>query len=325
MTLDIRRRQLISVLGGMIMSPLPTRAQTGTPVIGYLSSLSLDENAEAFRKGVTDAGLIGNQPINYEYRYADGDYSRLSTMANELVNRNVTVIAALAPPAARAAKAATQAIPIVFVVGFDPVRIGLVASYNHPGGNATGICLITSPLGQKRLELILELAPRTRSIIMMVNPTNPDTATEIQDAQAAAVANGRQLRIVNASTPAEIDSVFTLNAGHEFDALMVDSDPFFVIQREQIAALAARRGIPAIYPFRQFSAAGGLMSYGASLADAYRQAGRYAGRIIRGEKTTDLPVWQPTVFELVVNIKTAKALGIGVPASLQVRADEIIE
>jgi putative ABC transport system substrate-binding protein len=203
------------------------------------------------------------------------------------------------------------------------VRIGLVASYNHPGGNATGVCLITSALGQKRLELILEVVPNARSIIMLVNPTNPDTKTEI--AQAAAAANGRQLRILNASTAAEIDSIFEHNAEHNFDALMVDSDPFFYSQREQITTLAARHKVPAIYPFRQFSTANGLMSYGPSLADSYRQAGRYAGRMLKGERPTDLPIVQPTLFELVLNLKIAKALGITIPTRLQLRADEVIE
>ena len=325
--LCMRRRQFLNLVGGAIVGwPVTVRGQQpAMPVIGFLSSLSADENAVAFRQGVADAGFIPNQTVAFEYRYAEGDYARLPAMANELVRQNVSVIAALAPPAARAAKIATVSIPIVFVVGFDPVRIGLVASFNHPGGNATGVCLITSPLGQKRLELLLELAPKARSIIMLVNPTNPDTKTEVEDAQAAAAANGRRLRIADASTASEINSMFTQNAGNNFDALIVDSDPFFVIQREQITALAARYRVPAIYPFRPFPAANGLMSYGASLADAYRQAGVYASRMLKGERPTDLPVVQPTVIELVLNLKVAKALGITIPASIQLRADEVIE
>jgi putative ABC transport system substrate-binding protein len=322
----MRRREFITLLGGVAaFCSLDQSAEASAPVIGFLSSLSADENAAAFGSGVADAGFADNGTVAFEYRYAAGDYARLPEMANELVSRNVSVIAALAPPAARAAKAATAAIPIVFVVGFDPVRIGLVESFNRPGGNATGVCLITSPLGQKRVELILELAPNARSMAMLVNPTNPDTKTEIEDARAAAAAKGRELRIVNASTAAEIDLAFTQNAGNGLDALMVDSDPFFVIQREQITALAARHRVPGIYPFRQFTAANGLISYGASLSDAYRQAGRYAGRILKGQHPTDLPVLQPTVFELVLNLRVAKELGITVSPSLQARADEVLE
>jgi putative ABC transport system substrate-binding protein len=202
---------------------------------------------------------------------------------------------------------------------------GLVASYNRPGGNATGVCLITSPLAQKRLELIFELVPKARIISMLVNPTFRDTAIEVQDAQTAASANGRQLYIVNAGTAAEIDSAFALIHQQGADALIVASDPFFVTQREQLAALAARQGIPAIYPLRESVAAGGLMSYGASLAGAYRQAGLYAGRILKGEKPADLPVVQPTTFEMVINLKTAKALRLNLPPSLLARADEVIE
>jgi putative ABC transport system substrate-binding protein len=202
---------------------------------------------------------------------------------------------------------------------------GLVASYNRPGGNATGVCLITSPLAQKRLELIFELVPKARIISMLVNPTFRDTAIEVQDAQTAASANGRQLYIVNAGTAAEIDSAFALIHQQGADALIVASDPFFVTQREQLAALAARQGIPAIYPLRESVAAGGLMSYGASLADAYRQVGLYTGRIVKGEKPADLPVVQPTTFEMVINLKTAKALRLNLPPSLLARADEVIE
>jgi putative ABC transport system substrate-binding protein len=226
---------------------------------------------------------------------------------------------------ALAAKAATATIPIVFVVGFDPVTAGLVESYNRPGGNATGVSLITSPLAKKRVELIFELMPKARNVSMLVNPTFADAPIEVRDAQAAASGRNRQLHTVNAGTAAEIDSAFALIREQGAEALIVSSDPFFTTRREQLAALLARLGIPAIYPFREFTAAGGLMSYGASLAGAYRQAGLYAGRILKGEKPTDLPVVQPTTFELVINLKTAKALGIEVPGSLVARADEVIE
>lgn len=246
-------------------------------------------------------------------------------MTDELVRRRVAIIAAGAPPAALAAKAATSTIPIVFVVGFDPIEAKLVESYNRPGGNATGVHLITSSLGQKRLELIIELVPKARVINMLVNPTFPDTGIEVRDVQAAAIANRRQLRTVNASTVAEIDEAFAAIADQLAEALIVASDPFFLTRRDQFATLAARHGILAIYPFREFVAAGGLMSYGTSLAGAYREIGRYAGRILKGEKPADLPVIQPTTFEMVINLKTANALGLAVPPMLHALADEVIE
>ena len=207
----------------------------------------------------------------------------------------------------------------------DPVVAGLVASYNRPGGNATGVCLITSPLAQKRLELLFELLPKARSVSILVNPTFQDTAIEVQDAQTAANANGRQLRTVNAGAPPEVDSAFSLIREQGADALIVASDPFLLTQREQLAELAGRHRIPAVYPFREYVAAGGLMSYGASLAGAYSQAGLYAGRILKGEKPADLPVIQPTTFEMVINLKTAKALGLEIPPTVLARADEVIE
>ena len=325
----MRRREFITILGGAAAAwPLAARAQSSIPVVGFLNSLSSAETSDvaaAFRQGVAQAGFVEGKSIRFEYLYADGAYQRLPGLAAEFVGRNVAVIAAGAPPAALAAKAATATIPIVFVVGFDPVMAGLVVSYNRPGGNATGVCLITSPLAQKRLELIFELVPKARIVSMLVNPTFADTAIEVQDAQTAARANGRQLLTVNAGTAVEIDSAFALIREQGADALIVASDPFFVTQREQLAALAARHGIPAIYPFREYAVAGGLMSYGASLTGAYRQAGLYVGRILKGEKPADLPVVQPTTFEMVINLKTAKALGITMPPSLLARADELLE
>jgi putative ABC transport system substrate-binding protein len=325
---QLKRRSFISLLGGAAAWPFAAIAQSRAPVIGFLNSLSPAETShvvDAFRQGVALAGLVEGESVRFEYLYAEGVYQRLPDMAAEFVRRNVGIIAAGAPPAALAAKAATTTIPIVFVVGFDPVKAGLTASYNRPGGNATGVCLITSTLGQKRLELVLELVPKARTISMIVNPTFPDTAIEVQDVQTAATANGRQLRILNASTAAEIDGALALVKEQGADALIVASDPFFVTQRDQLAALAARHRIPAIYPFREEVEAGGLLSYGASLAGAYRQAGLYAGRILKGEKPSDLPVVQPTTFELIINLATARSLGIDVPATLQARADEVIE
>jgi ABC-type uncharacterized transport system substrate-binding protein len=324
----MKRREFVTFLGGAAVWPLAARAQSAVPLIGFLSSLSLHDAsyvAAAFRQGVTDTGFAEGQSVKYEYRYANGDYSLLATMTDELVHRRVAIIAAGAPPAALAAKAATSTIPIVFVVGFDPVEAKLVESYNRPGGNATGVHLITSSLGQKRLELILELVPRARMINMLVNPTFPDTGIEVRDVQTAAIANRRQLRTVNASTVAEIDAAFAAIADQHAEALIVASDPFFLTRRDQFATLAARHGILAIYPFREFVAAGGLMSYGTSLAGAYREIGRYAGRILKGEKPADLPVIQPTTFEMVINLKTAKALGLAVPPMLHALADEVIE
>jgi putative ABC transport system substrate-binding protein len=324
----MRRREFVKLLSGVTAWPLAARAESALPVIGFLSSLSSDYAsyiAAAFRQGVTETGFAEGQNVKYEYRYANGDYSLLATMTDELVRLPVAIIAAGAPPAALAAKAATSTIPIVFVVGFDPVEAKLVESYNRPGGNATGVHLVTSSLGQKRLELILELVPKAHTINMLVNPTFPDTGIEVRDVQATATANGRQLRTVNASTVGEIDKAFAAIADQHAEALLVASDPFFLTRRDQFAALAARHSIVAIYPFREFVAAGGLMSYGTSLAGAYRGIGRYAGRILKGEKPADLPVIQPTTFEMVINLKTAKALGVAVPPTLQARADEVIE
>jgi putative ABC transport system substrate-binding protein len=318
----------MTLIGGVAAWPFAVSAQSRMPVVGFLNSLSPAETnhiVDAFRQGVALAGLVEGESVRFEYLYAEGVYQLLPDMAAEFVRRNVGVIAAGAPPAALAAKAATTTIPIVFVVGFDPIKAGLVASYNRPGGNATGVCLITSTLGQKRLELMLELVPKARTISMIVNPTFPDTAIEVQDVQTAASANGRQLRIFNAGTAAEIDRAMMLVKEQGTDALIVASDPFFVTQRELLAALAARHRIPAVYPFREAVEAGGLISYGASLAEAYRQAGLYAGRILKGEKPTDLPVVQPTTFEMIINLATAKSLGIDVPPTLQARADEVIE
>jgi putative ABC transport system substrate-binding protein len=324
----LKRRHFISLLASAAAWPFVVRAQSGPPVIGFLNSLSpieTDHVVDAFRKGVALAGLVEGESVRFEYLYAEGIYQRLPGMAAEFVHRNVGVIAAGAPPAALAAKAATATIPIVFVVGFDPIKAGLVASYNRPGGNATGVCLITSTLAQKRLELVLELVPKARTIAMIVNPTFPDTAIEVQDAQTAASANGRQLRTVNAGTAADIDNAFAKIKEQGADALIVASDPFFVTQRKQLAALAARIHIPAIFPFREQVEAGGLLSYGASLSGAYRQAGLYAGRILKGEKPTDLPVVQPTAFEMIINLASARSLGIEMPPTLQARADEVIE
>jgi putative ABC transport system substrate-binding protein len=326
----MRRREFIALLGsGVAGWPLAARAQQpAVPVIGFLSSLSQTQNANlvaAFRRGLSETGLVEGQGFTIEYRFADGQYERLPAMAADLVRRQVALIAAQSPPAALAARVATTTIPIVFTVGVDPVAAGLVASFNRPGGNATGTTLITGPLAQKRLEFLLELVPKATVVAMLVNPISPDAPPEIRDAQAAAQANKLELKLINASTPGEVNSAFAALVEQRPNALLVGSDPFFVLRREDIVALAARHRIVTIYPFREFPDVGGLISYGTSITNASREAGRYAGRILKGEKPADLPVLQPTAVELVINLKSAKALGMNVPPMLHARADEVIE
>jgi putative tryptophan/tyrosine transport system substrate-binding protein len=326
----VRRREFISLLGSAAAAlPRAARAQqSAIPVIGFLSALSQPQTAHmiaALRRGLSEAGLSDGQGVTIDYLFAEGQYERLPGFAGKFVSRPVSLIVAAAPPAALAAKTATTTIPIVFVVGFDPVTAGLVASFNRPGGNATGIFLITATLGQKRVELLRDLNPSVSVIAMLVNPISPDAAPEIKDVEAAAQANNISLKLLSASTPPEIDAAFASIADEKPAAFLCGSDPFFVTRREQIIAHVARLKLPAIYPFREFPASGGLISYGTSLAGAYRQAGVYAGRILKGAKPADLPVLQPTTFELVLNLKTAKALGIDVPATLHARTDEVIE
>jgi len=326
----MRCREFITLLGGAAAAwPLAARAQQQSmPVIGYLSALSesqIPNLLEALRRGLSEGGFVEGMSVIIDYRFAEGEYGRLQTFATEFVRRPVSLIVAVGPPAAFAAKVATTSIPIVFSVGLDPVAAGLVTSFNHPGGNATGVSLITGPLGQKRLELLRELAPKASTIAMLINPVSPDAVPEIRDVEQAAQANGLGLKILNASTPAEIERAFAEIAESKPDALLVGSDPFYVLHRKQITSLVAPLRIPAIYPFREFLAAGGLLSYGASLVGAQRQVGIYAGRILRGAKVADLPVLQPTTFELVLNLKTASAQGIEVPPMLHARTDEVIE
>lgn len=274
---------------------------------------------------MSETGYLEGKTVAVEYRFADGQYDRVPAFAAEFVRRGLSLVLAAGPPAALAAKIATTTIPIVFIVGLDPVAAGLVASLNHPGGNATGMTLITGPLGQKRLEILRELAPKMRLIPMLVNAASPDALPELRDVQSATQAMGLELQVVSAGTPEEIDSAFAAFAQQRPDGLLIGSDPFFVIQREQLVAGAARLKVPTVYPFREFTAAGGLMSYGTNIANAYRQAGIYSGRILKGDKAADLPVMQPTTFELVINLKAAKELGLDLPATLHARSDEVIE
>lgn len=324
------RREFIRLFGGAAATwPLAARAQqTSAPVVGFLSAVSRIETAHlvaAFQRGLTETGFTEGKNVAIEYQFAEGHYDRLPAQAAELVRRPVDVIVASAPPAANAARTATTTIPIIFIVGLDPVAAGLVASFNRPGGNATGISLASGPLGQKRLELVREFAPKTKTVAMLVNPLGPDAAPEIRDMQAAAQANGLEIRMLNASTPSELDVALATLADHRAGALLVGADPFFMVRRKEIVALVTRQGIPAVYPFREFPAAGGLMSYGTNIANAYRQAGIYCGRILKGAKPGDLPVLNPTTFELVINLKAARILGLDIPPALHARSDEVIE
>jgi putative tryptophan/tyrosine transport system substrate-binding protein len=323
----MNRRELMLLLGGTMTAGRALRAQQkAMPVIGFLGSGSSDQNAPnvaAFSRGLSETGYVEGQNVAIEYRWADGHYDRLPALAADLVGRKLDLIVASAPPAARAAKNATLTIPIVFLVGIDPVAEGLVPSLARPGGNLTGFSMVSTELTPKRLELLSELVPQARMVVLLVNPNNPNPW--IGDVQEAARAKGVQLQILKAGTEGEIDTAFASLVELHADALVVGADPFFFNQREQLVALASLHAVPAIYFVREFAASGGLISYGTSFMAVYRQLGVYAGRILKGAKPADLPVQQPTTFELVVNLKTAKELGLTVPPSVLARADEVIE
>jgi putative ABC transport system substrate-binding protein len=325
----MRRREFITLIGATAALPFAASAQQpAMPIIGFLSALSKNsivEQITKFHRGLNEMGFVEGQNVAIEYRWAEGQYERLPAMAAELVRRPVSVIVAQAPPAALAAKAATATIPIVFVVGFDPIAAGLVESLNRPSGNATGMTLITGPLGQKRIEVLRELIPKAAVVAMLANPFSPDAIPEIRDVQTAARTNGLEVKMYNASSLAELDAAFRTIAAQHPDGLLIGSDPFFVIRRNDLVAFAAHNKIPAIYPFREFADSGGLISYGTNIANAYRQAGIYAGRILKGATPAELPVVQPTKFELVINLKTAETLGLAVPPMLHARSDEVIE
>jgi putative tryptophan/tyrosine transport system substrate-binding protein len=325
----MRRREFITLLGGAVATwPLAALAQRppAMPVVGYIDIGDQSHYLAAFNRGLAETGYVVGQNAAVEFRSAAGQYDRFPQLAAELVRRNVTVIATAFTPAALAAKAATSTIPIVFSTAADPVKIGLVASLARPGGNATGISFFSAELAAKRLGLLRELVPAAAHIAVLVNPTDATRAeSTLRDVEAAARVIGLEVRVLEASTSGEIDAAFASIVRDHADALFVAPDGFFNTRRVQLATLAARHAIPATYAVRDYAEVGGLMSYGASDTDASRQAGIYAGRILKGEKPTDLPVLQPTKFEFVINLQTAKAIGLTVPDKLLVAADEVIE
>jgi putative ABC transport system substrate-binding protein len=325
----MRRREFIVALGGAAAWPLVARAQQPTmPMIGLLSSATASDwtpNVNAFHHGLRDAGYVEGSNVAIEARWANSQYERLPPMAAELVQRKVTVIAAFATPAARAAKAATTTIPIVFTTNRDPVRIGLVESLRHPGGNMTGATSLGAEVEPKLVELMHDAVPSAKIIALLVNPTNFNTETISRSLQPAARTFGLQLHVLNASNESDFDTVFATLRQLRADGLIVVEDLFFHAHSTELAALTISHAIPAIFQNREFTVAGGLMSYTGSVSDSYRQAGLYTGRILKGEKPADLPVVQGTRFELVINHKTAKALGLNVPLGLLNAADDVIE
>jgi ABC-type uncharacterized transport system substrate-binding protein len=327
----IGRREFITLVGGAAAWPLAARAQAAMPVIGFLNSASPGPFASlmaAFREGLRESGYIEGQNLEIEYRWAEGQYDRLPALASDLVRRQVAMVVATgAEPSGFAAKAATTTIPIVTIVN-DAVRAGLVASLSRPGGNITGVSLFLLELTAKQVGLLHELVPGANAIAALVNPAvlvNPDLTTYSREVEQAARSIGLQLHVIRASTESDFSDISTTLVQQQADALLVAGDPFFLSRKDQIIALAAHHAVPAIYSLREFAAAGGLMSYGTSISAAYRQVGIYTGRILKGAKPTDLPVIQPTKFDLVINLKTAKALGLRIPDKVLALADEVIE
>jgi putative ABC transport system substrate-binding protein len=326
----MRRREFLGALGGAVAAwPLKARAQQpAMPVVGILSSTSAapyKSFVEAVIRGLREEGFDLGRNVAVEQRWADGQYDRLPAFASELIHLRANVIIAIAPPAARAAKAAASSIPIVFSTAGDPVALGLVSSLNRPGGNLTGVNLQLFALAGKRIELLTKVAPTANVIGLLMNPNNPSSKSSTADAQAAAEALGKKLIVGSGGTAADIETSFAHFVQHKVDAIAVEPDPFMLARRDRLAAQAARHSLPAIYPHRENVEAGGLISYGTDLVDAYRQIGLYAGRVLKGEQPANLPIMQVTKFELLINMKTAKTLGITVPPTLLAIADEVIE
>jgi putative tryptophan/tyrosine transport system substrate-binding protein len=326
----MKRREFITLLGGAATWPLAARAQQPVmPVVGFLSSRSPDESKHlvaAFRTGLQTVGYVEGQNVAIEYRWAEGQYARLPELAADLVRRGVAVLVTTGgEPSALAAKEATSTIPIVFTVGGDPVKVGLVASLNRPGGNATGVSLLTTAPEAKRLGLLNEVVPNAAVFGVLINPNYQEAEAQSREVQDAARAIGRQIQIANAGNDRELEAAFAALVQQRASALLVSADPFFDTRRDRIVALAAQFKLPAIYQFRDFAVAGGLMSYGISITDGYRQVGIYAGQVLKGAKPADLPMHQSIKFEFVINLRTAKALGVKISDNLLSLADEVIE
>jgi putative ABC transport system substrate-binding protein len=328
----MHRRHFITLLGGAAVAwPLAARAQQAAmPVIGYLGVSSFEKSAgrslHAFKRGLAESGYVEDRNVTIEYRWADDEYDRLPALAVELVQRGVEVLVAAGSPAALPAKAATTVIPIVFMIGSDPVELGLVAGLNRPGGNLTGVAYLNVEVAPKRLELLHELIPTAKSIALLVNPANPVVAdAQAKELQAAISTLDLNLMLVKASNPLEMEDAFATLVRERVEALQIGVDPLFGNHVDQLVALAARHKVPTIYPWREFTAAGGLMNYGSSIPDAFRQVGVYTGQILKGAKPAELPVQRPTKLQFVLNLKAAKALGLAIPPTLLARADEVIE
>jgi ABC-type uncharacterized transport system substrate-binding protein len=327
----LRRRHFITLVGGAAVAwPVAARGQqSAIPVIGWMSGRSPADSShllEAFRKGLHDTGYLEGESILIEYRWANGDYSRLPELASDLLNRRVLLLMAVGgDPSALAAKKATSTIPIVFGIGGDPVDAGLVASFNRPSGNATGYTLLTNQMEAKRIGLLHELVPSASSLGALINPTFPPALRQLGDIENATKTLHLALFVARASTDPELSLAFASFVQQRVGAVLIAADPYFDTRREQIIALAAQMRLPTMYQFREFAVAGGLISYGPSITDSYRQAGIYAGRILRGAKPSDLPVLQPTKFEMVINLKTANSMRLNIPNSMQLLADEVLE
>jgi putative tryptophan/tyrosine transport system substrate-binding protein len=330
MAIHIRRREFVVTLGSAVAWPMVARAQQPTtPVIGFLAGGTVSAYAsyvDGFRLGLVSAGQVEGRDVTIEIHWLEGHYDRAPAVAEELVRRQMAVIVATGSTAVvLAAKAATTTIPIVFAVGGDPVKFGLVASFNRPGGNVTGVSFLANLLTTKQFELLREIVPKAAAVGFLVNPANPNAEPDTREVRSAAAALARKLLVIAARDEGEIDTAFAMLVKQGAGAVLISPDALFGGRRDQIVALSARHALPTIYSVREYAMAGGLMSYGPNLADAYRQAGVYVGRILKGAKPADLPVVQPTKFELVINLKTAKALGLTVPLIMQMTADEVIE